>query len=83
MFDRFSSGSVQASSSPASSRNKEKKVAELKPVVQEHDDDDDEEEVVSGYVEEKIRIIVLQSGAFVNYNQVRLEYETFVTVFFN
>ncbi|KAK9294117.1 hypothetical protein QLX08_011160 [Tetragonisca angustula] len=48
ILKQFSSGSVQASSSPASSRNKEKKVAELKPVVQEHDDDDDEEEVVSG-----------------------------------
>ncbi|XP_033351910.1 uncharacterized protein LOC117234623 [Bombus vosnesenskii] len=50
----FSSASVKASTSPASPRNKEKKVEELKPVVPEHDDE--EEEVESGYVEEKKQI---------------------------
>ncbi|XP_060820179.1 uncharacterized protein LOC132909396 [Bombus pascuorum] len=49
-----SSASVKASTSPASPRNKEKKVEELKPVVPEHDDE--EEEVESGYVEEKKQI---------------------------
>ncbi|KOX72654.1 hypothetical protein WN51_02490, partial [Melipona quadrifasciata] len=44
------SGSVKASTSPVSPRNKEKKVEKPKPVVQEYDydEDGDEEEVESG-----------------------------------
>ena len=53
----FSSASVKASTSPASPRNKEKKVEELKPVVPEHDDE--EEEVESG----------IQLGTILNLNE--------------
>ena len=63
MENAFSSASVKASTSPASPRNKEKKVEELKPVVPEHDDE--EEEVESGYVEEKR----IQLGTILNLNE--------------
>lgn len=81
MENAFSSASVKASTSPASPRNKEKKVEELKPVVPEHDDE--EEEVESGYVEEKrYRIIALHPG-FANYNGFASVRETFITVSFD
>lgn len=48
----FGSASAKAPMSPASSRNKDKKVVERKPVVAGHDDGK-EEEVESGYVEGK------------------------------
>ncbi|CAL7943772.1 unnamed protein product [Xylocopa violacea] len=66
------SGSPEALTSQASSRHKEKKVEEQKPVIREYQEE--EEEVESGYVEGKSRVIV--NDIYPNYPQDKLHFKT-------